>query len=49
MFVGLKKNKIEGGVGSRCMIITVCVKLQYKGFSFSYYDMIGVISCMMPD
>lgn len=31
------------------MIITVCVKLQYKGFSFSYYDMIGVISCMMPD
>lgn len=46
MFVGLNKKKIEGGVGSRCMIITVCVKLQYK---FSYYDMIGVISCMMPD
>lgn len=24
------KKKIEGGVGSRCMIITVCVKLQYE-------------------
>lgn len=30
LWVLKKKKKIEGGVGSRCMIITVCVKLQYK-------------------